>query len=155
MEPNPQYFGPCKYNKLLSHQRHITLYLASIFGTHCVVRFYIAVANQNGRGRSHTERFRSTLREYLRVSGAESGVLLDNLQLYNFMYNPCTRLACYAGFYIALDQTTFDFHRADIQEYITEVSRRGRLSPVTPDQWDFDGHAFPPTLPAPVNSIEF
>ena len=155
MEPNPQFFGSRTYNKLLSHQRHIALYLASVFGTNCVVRFYIRVANQNERYTNYTRRYQSTLREYLRVTDVDAGVLLDNLQVYNCVYSPRTGLACYAGFYIELDQTEFDFHQAAIEERITEVSRRGRLPPVTPDQWDFRGRPLPPTLPAPVRSIEF
>jgi hypothetical protein len=146
MEPNAQFFGPRRYNQLLSHQRHIALYLASLFGTHCVVRFYGAVPSDNRRARSDTRRFRSTLREYLRESGRDYGFLLDNLQLYDVVYNRRTRLACYAGFYIALDQVMFDRFRIKIEEYITEVSRRGRLPRVTRDQWDFDGDAFSPAL---------
>jgi hypothetical protein len=155
MEPNSQFFGPRTYNKLLSHQRHIALYLASYFGTRCVVRFDGAVASANRRARSHTERFRSTLRNYLRESGKDYGFLLDNLQSYDVMYNRRTGLACYAGFYIECSEITFDHHRSIIEEYIAEVGRRGRLPTVTPDQWDFDGLAIRPTLPAPVSSIEF
>ncbi len=132
--------------KLLSHQRNIAFFLASIFGTHCRVRFYIAVANRTGRGRSHSERHQTTLRGYLRVSDVDAGVLLDNLLSYDVVYNPSTRLACYAGFYIELDQTTFDFHQDYIQEHISEVSRRGRLPHISPDQWDFEGRPFPPSL---------
>ena len=146
MEPNPQFFGSRTYLKYLSHQRHIAYYLASIFGTHCEVRFYIRVANPNGRYTNHTERFRSTLREYLRVTDVDAGVLLDNFQVYDCVYSPRTRLACYAGFYIQLDQATFDFHQEYIEEHISEVSRRGRLPYISPDEWDFDGHPYPPAL---------
>jgi hypothetical protein len=151
MEPNSQFFGPRIYNKLLSHQRHIALYLASYFGTHCVVRFYGAVSGGNRRGRSHTERFRSTLRDYLHESGDTYGFLLDNLQLYNVVYCRRNRRACYAGFYIDISEITFDRHRVAIEEYIAEVGRRGRLPPVTDNQWDFDGLAIRPTFPSSMN----
>ena len=146
MEPNPQFFGCRTYKKLLYHQRNIAFFLSSVFGTHCRVRFDIAIANRSGRGRHHSERHQTTLRGYLRISDTDAGILLDNFQSYEVVYNPRTRLACYAGFYIELDQTDFDFHQEYIEEHISEVSRRGQLPHISPHQWDFEGHPYPPSL---------
>ncbi len=109
MDPYPYCVTVCKFRRFLSHQRHIAYYLASIFGSNCLVGYYGVVwdddPNRTVLERAYVE---VTLREYLVHSERGHGFLIEEGDLYHVVYNDCRRQLVVNGFWIDCDRAEVD-----------------------------------------------
>ena len=131
MDPNPFCLGPRKFHRFVSHQRHITLYLASIFGTDCVVGYY-ACRWADNPSRTVLDRWcvETTLRDYLVHLGEAHGFLIDLGTRYRVEYNNDRRQLNINGFWIDCEIAEIDTPLHIIREYIESLKFAHLLPPV-------------------------
>jgi hypothetical protein len=131
MDPNPYCLGPRFFRRFLSHQRHIALYLASIFGTDCVVGYYGVIwdddPDQTVLEREYVE---IILRDYLVRSEGGHGFLIEDGDLYDVIYNDRLRQLKVNGFSIDCDLVAIDHYLHLIREYIALLKFAHVLPPV-------------------------
>ena len=146
MDPYPYCVTVCKFRRFLSHQRHIAYYLASIFGSNCLVGYYGVVwdddPNRTVLERAYVE---ITLREYLVHSELGHGFLIEDGNQYEVPYNDRRRQLLVNGFWIDCDRAEVDPHLQELREYIALIKFAHVLPPVKQEHyfhWNF--HRPPP-----------
>ena len=133
MNRNPSCLGPRFFCRLLSHQRHIALYLALIFGTDCLVGYYGLIWDDDPDRRGlETQRqyVEVTLCDYLAASDDVSGFLIEDGDLYNVVYNDRRRQLVVNGFWIDCDRAEVEPHLQELREYIASIKFAHVLPPV-------------------------
>jgi hypothetical protein len=142
MDPNPYALTTVRYfRRFLSHQRHIALYLASIFGTDCIVGYY-GVVWDDDPNQMVLERacVKITLREYLVHSERGHGFLIEDGNRYEVLYNDRHCQLLVNGFWIDCDRAEVDPHLQEIREYIASIKFAHILPPVKREHyfnWNF------------------